>query len=610
MSIGIVEGVVMQEKAGRKRREMTSCSEHPIRILLVEDSEDDALLLSSQLKRDGYKIISKRVDTIAELQAALDKADWDIVISGYMLPEFTGLDTLGLIQERSLDIPCIIVSGKTYDETAVNAMKAGATDYVLKDNLVRLGPAVRRAQDKANERSKLNKAQEKLRQYYQELEQRVNERPAELKDANERLEKEIEERKKTESALKQRQKLLQDMIDGATESIIFVKDLEGRFIISNRHQAELLGRTKQAIEGKTDYDIFPREWADYYSEHDMRIIASGKAEQLEEEGGDWLGMSLWNKHYFLSNKFPLFDADGKLYAMGVVSFDITERKRAEEALANYKDELEIKVKERTERLQEAYDEITQSQKALKEANKLLKQYSNKITQVQEEEKKRIAYELHDDTAQYLSILKMQIGALAESGDIQNPKVKEKLLYLEKDADRAFNDVRRYSHELRPTALEHQGLVAALEQIADDFNKLGQLSVEVQIEGMEPELSEEIKLGFFRIAQEALNNTRKHSKAKEVIIELKFNLRSMRMVVIDDGIGFDVKEANSRSGGRGSLGLMSMRERADLINASLKIESEPEKGTMITVKAKLNIENKSPKRKLGFQDNSFISEHDI
>jgi PAS domain S-box-containing protein len=102
-------------------------------------------------------------------------------------------------------------------------------------------------------------------------------------------------------------------------------------------------------------------------------------------------------------------------------------------------------------------------------------YAHRITQVQEEEKKRIAYELHDDTAQYLSILKMQIGALAESMDIHNPKVKEKLHFLEKDADRAFNDVRRYSHELRPATLEHQGLAAALEQIADDFNKLGQLA---------------------------------------------------------------------------------------------------------------------------------------
>jgi two-component system NarL family sensor kinase len=105
----------------------------------------------------------------------------------------------------------------------------------------------------------------------------------------------------------------------------------------------------------------------------------------------------------------------------------------------------------------------------------------KDNRVQEEERKRIAYELHDDTAQYLSILKMQLGALLQSDKIQSPELKEKLRYLEKDADRAFNDVRRYSHELRPVVLEHQGLLAALEQLADDINKLNAFKVELKVQ---------------------------------------------------------------------------------------------------------------------------------
>jgi PAS domain S-box-containing protein len=268
----------------------------------------------------------------------------------------------------------------------------------------------------------------------------------------------------------------------------------------------------------------------------------------------------------------------------VVSFimDITERKQAREALGKIRDDLEVKVKERTEQLQVAYDEIIQSQKSLKEANKQLKFFGHKITQIQEEERKRIAYELHDDTAQYLGILKMQIGSLAESEEIESPKVKEKLRFLEKDADRAFQDVRRYSHELRPTTLEHQGLVAALEQIAEDFNKLGQFSIEEHVEGMEPELSEEVKLGFFRIAQEALNNTRKHAKASQANIDLKFTPKRMKMIVSDNGEGFDHKKALKKSSDKGSLGLMSMRERADLIGATLKIESNPGEGTIIEV----------------------------
>jgi two-component system sensor histidine kinase DegS len=201
-------------------------------------------------------------------------------------------------------------------------------------------------------------------------------------------------------------------------------------------------------------------------------------------------------------------------------------------------------------------------------------------EIQEEERKRIAYELHDDTAQYLSILKMQIGALAGSEEIRSPKIKEKLQYLERDADRAFNDVRRYSHELRPAVLEKMGLMAALIQISDDYNKLGQLALEVNVEGEEPELSEAVKLGFFRIAQEALNNTRKHAKASQAIIKLNFKEDRLEMSVNDNGVGFDVAEAGQRSRCKGSLGLMSMQERARLIGASLKIDSTPGQGPTV------------------------------
>lgn len=249
-----------------------------------------------------------------------------------------------------------------------------------------------------------------------------------------------------------------------------------------------------------------------------------------------------------------------------------EIKKAKEALAMYRDELEIKVKERT--------------RELADANKQLKEYGRRITQIQEEERKRIAYELHDNTAQYLSILKLELDALLQSGKIQDPMLREKIEHLEKDASRAFDDVRRYSHDLRPGVLEHLGLQAALEQIVEDINKLKQIPVELHVEGSEPEVSEDVRLAFFRIAQEALNNVRKHARASGATINLRFNHKRVLMTVSDDGSGFDVKEAASRAGGKGSLGLMSMRERASLINATLKIESEPGKGTKIIVKAKL------------------------
>ena len=212
----------------------------------------------------------------------------------------------------------------------------------------------------------------------------------------------------------------------------------------------------------------------------------------------------------------------------------------------------------------------------------LKEYARRITQVQEEERKRIAYELHDDTAQYLSILKMQLGALAQSGNIQSREVLEKLRLLEKDADRAYQDIRRYSHELRPGVLEHLGLPVALEQMVEDTNRLDQLSVDLEVAGEDPGLPEDVKLGFFRVAQEAVNNARKHSGASRVCIRLQYTGERLRMSVIDNGTGFDIHEASIRAVKRGSLGLMSMQERARLIGADLKIDSAPGKGTTVTV----------------------------
>jgi signal transduction histidine kinase len=127
---------------------------------------------------------------------------------------------------------------------------------------------------------------------------------------------------------------------------------------------------------------------------------------------------------------------------------------------------------------------------------------------------------------------------------------------------------------------------ALEQIADDYNKLGQLAVEVHMEGIEPDLTEEIKLGLFRIAQEALNNTRKHAKASQANIDIRFNHKQIRVEVSDNGEGFNIEEALKNSGDKGNLGLLSMQERADLINADLKIESAPGKGTKVIARARL------------------------
>jgi diguanylate cyclase (GGDEF)-like protein len=143
-----------------------------VRVLIVEDSEDDAELLAIELERGGYQPIYQRVDTKADMQAALqDKKPWDVVLADYSMPKFSATAALNLLKEQDLDLPFIIVSGKIGEDTAVAAMKAGAHDYIVKGKLARLVPAVERELREAVIRQEHRQAQERLKYlaYYDEL---------------------------------------------------------------------------------------------------------------------------------------------------------------------------------------------------------------------------------------------------------------------------------------------------------------------------------------------------------------------------------------------------------------------------------------------------------
>src|SRR5919202_4302740 len=136
----------------------------PLRVLIVEDSEDDAELLVYELERGGYDPIYERVDTPAAMNTALDNQLWDIVIADYTLPCFSAPAALNLLKERGVDLPFIIVSGTIGEDIAVAAMKAGAHDYLMKGKLARLVPAVERECKEAIERRKRREAEQTVRQ--------------------------------------------------------------------------------------------------------------------------------------------------------------------------------------------------------------------------------------------------------------------------------------------------------------------------------------------------------------------------------------------------------------------------------------------------------------
>src|SRR3989339_1753057 len=118
--------------------------EKTLRILIVEDSEDDALLELLQIKKGGYTVDYDIVETEEKMKSALNQKTWDIVLSDYAMPHFNGIEALKMVKESGIDIPFIIISGTIGEDVAVEAMKAGAHDYIMKNNLLRLLPAVER----------------------------------------------------------------------------------------------------------------------------------------------------------------------------------------------------------------------------------------------------------------------------------------------------------------------------------------------------------------------------------------------------------------------------------------------------------------------------------
>lgn len=141
----------------------------PLRVLIIEDSEDDAELLLRELRRADYHPVYRRVDTATDMSAALEEETWDVIASDYSMPQFDTLAALSLLHERKLDIPFIIVSGRIGEDVAVKAMRAGAHDYIMKDNLARLVPAIQRELREVGQRREHQRAEEDVRRYHERL---------------------------------------------------------------------------------------------------------------------------------------------------------------------------------------------------------------------------------------------------------------------------------------------------------------------------------------------------------------------------------------------------------------------------------------------------------
>jgi len=210
-------------------------------------------------------------------------------------------------------------------------------------------------------------------------------------------------------------------------------------------------------------------------------------------------------------------------------------------------------------------------------------YIAAITEGQEEERKRLARELHDETAQALIALGQQVE-MADKLLATNPqRAAERLQRAREMLSEALEGVRRFSRDLRPIYLEDLGFVPALEMLAEEARQRQELAVEFRTSGPVRRLPPEIELAAYRIVQEALHNVVQHAQAGHAWVEARFVPQALVLSVRDDGKGFETPDLPDAMAREGHFGLMGMQERALLYGGTLSIESAPGRGTEVTVR---------------------------
>jgi len=214
-------------------------------------------------------------------------------------------------------------------------------------------------------------------------------------------------------------------------------------------------------------------------------------------------------------------------------------------------------------------------------------FLRQVTRAQEEERKRIAQELHDDTVQALAILARRIDTLTVKGEkLRKPDLIMLLEELRQETNHIMQGVQRLSQDLRPATLDRLGILAAVEWLASRTAEYSGIEVNVNFVGEERRLPDEVELVLFRITQEALRNVWRHAEATLANVVVEFGDMKTSITVTDNGKGFDAPNSAADLPRYGKLGLAGMEDRAQLLGGTIQIISRPNHGT--TVRAELPV----------------------
>ena len=583
----------------------------PLRILLVEDSENDALLLLRELRRGGYDPLWQRVFTAADMEAALEERGWDLVVADHSMPAFSSLEALRLLRGKGfLDLPFIIVSGQIGEDVAVAAMKAGVHDYIMKDNMARLNTAIERELREAESRKERRRAEEKYRSIFE------------------------------------------NAVEG-----IFQTTAEGRFVTANPALARMFGykSSEELLEEVSDVAEQLYAEPERRAEFDRLVRRDGFVSGFEVRAYRKNGSVMWASVSARAAR----DAEGEIMGYEGTVVDITERKRAEEALRQSEELYRSVVEQAAENIflvdvesrrilrsnptfsgslgyspgeirhLTLYDVVAHDREGVdrniervlakgrhfigerayrrkdgslidvevsasvisydgREAMSVVahdvterKRAERALREIREAERRRIARELHDIVLQDLTyaLQSLRVSSRMPAGANRDQETDRQVEALR----RAVEGIHDAIYELRLESAQEQTLVRTLFSIVELNRQMVPECVFVLVadEAFPASLSGHAGLEVARIVQEALANVRRHSGASRATVTLEIAEGEVWVEVEDDGRGLDPERPPG-------VGITGMRERALALGGELEVEGERCAGTRVRLRVALSV----------------------
>ncbi|MEN6441689.1 MAG: response regulator [Syntrophobacter sp.] len=537
-----------------------------INMLLIDDDEEDYLIISdmlSEISSPKYKL--EWVSTYEKGLEAVGRGDKDVYLLDYLLDARNGLDLLESAVKMGCKAPIIFLTAYGNYDLDLRAMKAGAADYLVKGEFG--APLLERVIRYSIERKGV---EEELKRHRLNLEKLVHERTVQHAEARADAERRAME-------AEQRQAILEALLEHIPEGIAIVDAPELKIQALSRYALLIEGLSREKVEGHSLTESFRPFLRTENTNSDqfrsLPIVRAALEGQTVSNEELLIRSTDGNTLPILMSAGPILDSSGSVTGAVAAWRDMSELKQIQHELQQARDDLEERVYRRTIELAEAME-------SLRESENQLKTLASQLLRAQEDERKRIARELHDSIGSSLSAVKFCI-----ENAVQQIKTgsggPELLTHLSSVVEYSIEESRRIMTDLRPSILDDLGIIVTIGWFCRRYRSLySDIYVEELVDVEEAEIPEPLKIIIFRIIQEAMNNAAKYSRASKITLSLTRDSGRINLRIEDDGVGFDLCAAVSRCDSTGGLGLTSMKERTELSGGWFEIKTAPGAGARI------------------------------